>query len=68
MARLPHGWVRTVCPDCGRECVAAVVESGLRMRMDPEPRRLYVYGCGGRAVQRECYTPHLATCDYRGPR
>lgn len=61
--RPPDGWLRSICPDCGREVITAIVESGLRMRMDPEPRRLYV-AAGERAEPRDCYTPHLATCDY----
>lgn len=68
MTALPPGWLRSVCPKCGREVVLAPIGDGDHVRLDPSPRRLFVADdMDGEAALTDCYTPHAMTCDYRGP-
>lgn len=71
MARLPPGWRRSVCPDCGREIIVAPGETDLNTMVTPQVRldaaavRLFIADEVAEAALRDCYAPHAATCDYR---
>lgn len=72
MTSIPKSWRRGPCPWCGRETLLAPTELGSHhpgdaVRLDATPRRLFVAGEFGEASLVDCYTPHMATCDYRGP-
>jgi len=75
MSRIPYEWRRSVCPQCGREVLSATraPASGQRpterVLLDATPRAMFVETSpDGWASLTDCYTPHLATCDYRGDR
>jgi hypothetical protein len=65
----PDGWLRTVCSQCGAECLMAKLEDGSSVMLNARPVRMFAeHPTLGGAMLTNCYTPHAVTCDYRGRR